>query len=209
MNKLMAFFVFTFIAGSMIGFIMEGGSGVATTTLTQPLLKADTTAYVVSSSGFLTGGDRLSIAKEEFRYSGIQKTGTLMGKACPCLTGLDRGVEDSQGSSTDAEDHRGPDLTKVPPRKGAKVFNRGSTVVNQVIGFNLAESMSAAGAIGTAVTLPLNIAKTAVKLVAWDFAFLEGNYAYFKYIFLYPVSAGFVYTILIVMANLFQGIFKR
>ena len=217
----MAFFMFTFICGSMISFAMEGGSGVAATTLTaqndaspgyQNLEDDDTTIAVVSVSGFLPGGDRLTIGKESVKYNGVNSSTSLIdGRVCPCLTSVTRGYMDFTGEPTKAEVHQGPTVSTPggPSIKGAKIYNRGSSIVNTAIGFNVADSLSTVGKIKTAVTVPNALIKMVVKLVAWDFAFLEGNFAYFKYIFLYPISAGFVWTMWTMGAGMAMSVFKR
>ena len=63
MNKLMAFFVFTFIAGSIIGLAFEGANGISSTRLTANITATDTTIPVGSVSGFL-GSDYLNIRNE-------------------------------------------------------------------------------------------------------------------------------------------------
>ena len=217
----MAFFMFTFIAGSMISFSMEGGSGVAATTLTdqdnvtggyQKLGAADTTIAVVSVRGFLPGGDRLTIEKESILYTGVENsTAVIDSRVCPCLTGVVRGSNDYTGEETTAASHKGPVAAGVgsPPRKGTKVYNRGSSVVNQAIGFNIGETSSVLGKFKAGFQLPGALVKLVIKLVAWDFAFLEGNYVYFKYLFLYPISAGFVWTVISMGGTMAMSILKR
>lgn len=273
MNKLMAFFVFTFICGSMISFTMEGGSGIVTTHLKSTITASQNVIPVNSIVGFLTGGDRITIEDEDIRYNSIQATGivtsvdpgadglydsstlgaavnndnvcedgslwlptrTLLANSCvdgpdadilpetgeiaytcPCMVltnsvtvPIIRGADSYDGEETEAKPHAGPDPAKVPARRGTKVFNRGSSLVNQALGMNIAQSATTAGVAKTFVLLPIALSKTAIKLVAWDFAYLEGNFSYFKYMILYPISAGFMYTILITGASLFQGVFRR
>ena len=268
MNKLMAFFVFTFICGSMISFTMEGGSGIVTTHLKSTITASQNVIPVNSVTGFLTGGDRITIEDEDIRYNSVQATGvvtsvdpgadgkynddplqlgaavnndnvcedgslwlptrTLLANSCigpvsgeiaytcPCMiltnsetVPITRGADSYDSEETEAKPHAGPDNAKVPPRRGTKVFNRGSSLVNQALGMNIAQSATTAGVAKTFVLLPIALSKTAIKLIAWDFAYLDGNFSYFKYMILYPISAGFMYTILITGANLFQGVFRR
>tara|TARA_B100000749_G_scaffold233194_1_gene190298 strand:- start:624 stop:1460 length:837 start_codon:yes stop_codon:yes gene_type:complete len=278
MNKLMAFFVFTFICGSMISFTMEGGSGIVTTHLKSTITASQNVIPVNSVTGFLTGGDRITIEDEDIRYNSVQAAGVVTsvdpgadGKSkitpddlatitlainndnvcedgslwlatrtiladscidgpdadilpetgeiaytCPCMiltnsetVPITRGADSYDSEETEAKPHAGPDNSKVPPRRGTKVFNRGSSLVNQALGMNIAQSATTAGVAKTFVLLPIALSKTAIKLIAWDFAYLDGNFSYFKYMILYPISAGFMYTILITGANLFQGVFRR
>lgn len=266
MNKLMAFFVFTFICGSMISFTMEGGSGIVTTHLKDTITASQNVIPVNSVTGFLTGGDRITIEDEDIRYNSVQVAGTfdsvdpgadglydpdivgaginndnvcedgslwlstrvletnaciglvtaVIEYTCPCMiltnsktVSILRGADSYDGEETEVKPHAGPDNSKVPPRRGTKVFNRGSSLVNQALGMNIAQSATTAGVAKTFVLLPIALSKTAIKLIAWDFAYLDGNFSYFKYMILYPISAGFMYTILITGANLFQGVFRR
>ena len=211
MNKLMAFFMFTFIAGTIISFSMEGGSGIAGTTLSYAVDAEQTTIPVMSVTGFLPGGDRLTLEKESIMYGSVQPTSTYLTFICPCLKDVVRGADDYTGDDTKASAHSGPGVASpgTPSRKGAKVFNRGSSIVNQAIGFNIGEASSTLGKLTTGLKVPGALIKLVIKLVAWDFAFLEGNYVYFKYMFLYPISAGFVWTVISMGGGMAMSILKR
>ena len=208
MNKLMAFFVFTFIAGSIIGLAFEGANGISSTRLTANITATDTTIPVGSVSGFL-GSDYLNIRNETLSYSGRQVSGTVDSKTCPCITGVQRGQDDYTGESTEAKAHPGPDLTKSPARHGATVMNTSSSLINNAVGFNIAQQMSTAGAWKTVIASPYTLMKTVVKLVAWDFAFLEGKYVFFKYLILYPISAGFIWTMWAMFSGTAMSILRR
>ncbi len=213
MNKLMAFFMFTFIAGSIISFSMEGGSGIAGTTISAPggITADQTTIPVVSVIGFLPGGDRLTIEKESIMYGSVQDSGIYLTHTCPCLKDVVRGADDYTGDDTKKSSHAGPSgaVPGTPSIKGTKVFNRGSSIVNQAIGFNIGEASSTLGKFTTGLKVPGALIKLVIKLVAWDFAFLEGNYVYFKYLFLYPISAGFVWTVISMGGGMAMSILKR
>ena len=203
--------MFTFICGTIISFSMEGGSGIAGTTLSDSITKDQTTVPVVSVTGFLTVGDRLNIEKESIMYGSVQSTGMFSIYTCPCLKDVVRGADDYTGEDTKNVSHIGPGAGSpgTPSSKGTKVFNRGSSIVNQAIGFNVGEASSTLGKVTTGLKIPGALIKLVVKLVAWDFAFLEGNYVYFKYIFLYPISAGFVWTVISMGSGMAMSILKR
>ena len=62
----------------------------------------------------------------------------------------------------------------------------------------MASAFSDGGVFGTikgfynsAKQLP-SFLQAVAKMVAWDYAFLEGPYVYVKYLILYPLSAGMV-----------------
>ena len=213
MNKLMAFFMFTFICGTIISFSMEGGSGIAGTTVSAAIDDSQTTIPVTSVNGFLPGGDRLTIEKENILYGSLQATGVYLAYTCPCIKDVVRGADDYTGEDTKPASHGGPTTglpgSGTPSKKGTKVFNRGSSIVNQAIGFNIGEASSTLGKFTTGLKVPGALIKLVIKLVAWDFAFLEGNYVYFKYMFLYPISAGFVWTVISMGGGMAMSILKR
>ena len=211
MNKLMAFFMFTFICGTIISFSMEGGSGIAGTTVSANVDKTQDVIPVVSVNGFLPGGDRLTLGRETIMYGSVQDSGVYLTYTCPCFKSVDRGADDYTGKATKKQEHLGPVALSpgTPARKGAKVYNRGSSIVNQAIGFNVGEASSTLGKFTTGLKVPGALIKLVIKLVAWDFAFLEGNYVYFKYIFLYPISAGFIWTVISMGGGMAMSILKR
>ena len=209
----MAFFVFTFIAGSMIGLTFEGANGMSVNRVTQQVLADDLVIPVGGVDGFLSA-DFLRIGDESLYYTSKTSSGTIDGKTCPCFGdgtagGLTRGAEDpTTGEPTEAANHTGPFPSLKPPRHGASVYNSSSSVVNQAVGFNFAEQMGTSGALGV-ITLPLTFGKVVAKLIAWDFAFLDGKFVFFKYLILYPISAGFVWTMWTMLSGTALGLFKR
>ena len=216
MNKLMAFFVFTFIAGSMIGLSFEGANGIASTRLTTNITKADTAIPVGSVTGFL-GSDFLQIGNETIKYTGRQTSGTIESftgsgvfHTCPCFIEVIRGVNNHADESTEAKSHKGPgDPAGNRPEHGSTVMSTSTSIVNNAVGFNLAEEMSTAGVFKTVVTSPFIIMKTVVKLVAWDFSFLEGKYVFFKFLILYPISAGFIWSMWAMFSGTAISILRR
>jgi len=213
MNKLMAFFVFTFICGSVIGLAFEGATGIASTRLSDDITELDTTIPVVSVSGFQNSPgdtlDFLTIGKETLTYTGINNTTDIVdGKTCPCFTTVVRGESTHEGKDTTSVSHSGPDPDKVPKRYGALVMSPQTSLINNAIGFNVAEQMSTAGKLKAIVTTPFTLMSVAIKLVAWDFAFLEGKYVFLKYILLYPISAGFIWAVWAMFSGTAMSIFK-
>ena len=88
-------------------------------------------------------------------------------------------------------------------------MNTSSSLINNAVGFNIAQQMSTAGAWKTVIASPYTLMKTVVKLVAWDFAFLEGKYVFFKYLILYPISAGFIWTMWAMFSGTAMSILRR
>ena len=215
MNKLMAFFVFTFIAGSIIGLAFEGANGISSTRLTATVTSADTAIPVTSVAGFLNS-DFVQINNETIKYTSKQTAGSIESFTgsgvfynCPCFTNLTRGVDNHAAETSEAKAHAGPDNLKVPPRHGSTVMSISTSIVNNAVGFNLAEEMSTAGMFKTVITSPFIIMKTVVKLVAWDFAFLEGKYVFFKFLILYPISAGFIWSMWAMFSGTAMSILRR
>lgn len=209
MNKLMAFFMFTFIAGTIIGFLMEGGSGIVATSTTDLVTSSQDVIPVTSVTGFKSSGDRIVIGNESMTYASLQVSGINDGKTCPCFVGVSRGVLGNDGKKTTATAHAGPGNQNGNATLGARVYNRGSAMVNESLDFNLIGSDR--GFLGTIVggyEDAKKLASMAAKIITWDFAFLEGDFSYFKYILLYPLSAGFVATIIVISANTIRGIFN-
>lgn len=208
MNKLMAFFMFTFIAGTIIGLLMEGGSGMVATSITSSITAEDNVLPVASITGFKSGGDRLQIGKEAFTYTSLQISGINGTKTCPCLVGVDRGVIGIDGEGTTAAAHDGPGNINGNITHGSMVYNRGSAMVNDSLDFNIISSKGEFQ-ISSAFENAKKLSGMVAKVITWDFSFLEGNFSYFKYIVLYPLSAGFVATLIIVAGNFARGILSK
>ena len=78
-------------------------------------------------------------------------------------------------------------------------------MINRVVGFNIIETLANDGFISGSIKLIASIgtvAKSIAQMVIWDYSFLEGSLVWFKYIVLYPISAGLIIV-------LFQLVFRR
>ena len=85
-------------------------------------------------------------------------------------------------------------------------------IIEDMLRWEAAVVPSSVGEIGTVQNIeksfsPTNILGTMSKLITWDFAFLQGEQVQFiKYLFLYPLSAGFVITMTIQVASFVRGL---
>jgi len=207
MNKTVAFFVFVFLCGSLLSVLSEGKEGVATTTLSANITSTATTIPVVGVLNRKGNGllfleqDKLIIDDEVIEYSTGNVYSGLSGRACPdtsittaCFYNVTRGE-----NKTDPIDHT----------SGTIVFNEITGVVEVMTNFNLAEELSGAGIIKAPVIVPLAMATALPKMLVWDYSYLQNEYVYLKYILLYPMSAGFVWSMVILLIPLFRGLFLR
>lgn len=173
MSKEIVFFTFMFTFATVLSFLMAGQSAFVTTSLTSPMSATATTITVGSTAGFLTA-DVLWIGNEMVGYTGVSGT---------TFTGVSRGIRDTEA---------------VTHPTDSRVYSESAGVINQLVGFNVLKSLSednfAKGLFTMVVSLPGLLINIVVKLVAWDFPMLEGHGAWLKYFFLYPLSAGLVFS---------------
>ena len=175
-----------FVIGTILSFSVEGEFGIAATSLSTTVDKDDTTVVVADTTGFLTT-DFIIIGEEYLCYT---------GKTATTFTGVTRGCQDSE-----AEGHA----------SGVSVYSEGSSVINTLIGFNIAEAMSTAGIIRVPFMLASAIPRTFAKIIMWDYSYLEGTLwtiplVYTKIILFYPLSGAFMLSFIIMMINIFMGV---
>lgn len=80
------------------------------------------------------------------------------------------------------------------------------TVMNQLTGFTTLE-VSGAGIWAIPKQIIGFFIHGLPKLIMWDYSFLSGTASIFKWVVLYPISAGVVYGIALVFISVVQGIF--
>jgi hypothetical protein len=119
-GKAIAFFLLALIVFGLFMAILNGGGGVADTTLTSAIFSSNTTLPVVSTNGFL-GSDYIYIGDETILYSGKNET---------AFTGCTRGYG---GSSA------------VPHFAGAAVYTGEVSSINQALGFNIGQMVTSVG----------------------------------------------------------------
>lgn len=181
MTNLMMFFLFAVLNAMVLSFTLEGVTGLATATL-QANVDADDATFTVDATAGWLGADHFNIDSEIVCYSG--KTDTS-------FTGLTRGCKDTEADSHIA---------------GTRIYNEGTNIANQAIGFNIVQTLSDEGffkgGITVLVHLPQMLARIIIKLIMWDYSFLTGPGVYVKYLILYPLSGGLI-------ISLVQLIFRR
>jgi hypothetical protein len=181
-------FTMAFVMMQIISFNVEGQGGLAATSTTSTISITEVSVINVTSTGGFLSVDYVVIGSEIICHTG--RTGTT-------FTGLTRGCRD-----TDAQTHAA----------GVRVYNETTSVMNQVIGFNIAETMSTSGPIRVVIMVPRALMHAVPKLIQWDYSYLEGDLlgtfplAYFKYIVLYPLSGAFIMGFAVIMINVFMGI---
>ncbi len=191
MHKLIFAFLFFYIANVIGGGIMEGSGGLATTTLTVNLTAAGTTITVRNTGSFLKS-DRIIIGDEEMRY--VNKTAT---------------------SFTVAATGRGYNGTMaVVHNAGAKVYSPATSVINGMLGFNVAATDTTVASINMPILLWNFVTKSLPKLLSWDFPQYKGSeWAQLIRYGLIACSAGFTLYIVITLlggwGGVAQSIFKR
>jgi hypothetical protein len=174
--NLFIFFVFIFSTVTILSAVVDGHTGLETTSLTTAVAETDTTIYVKTTDPFPESGIMM-IGDETICYSGTTST---------TFTGLSRG-EDCRRTSTAAA---------YPI--GQQVMSEGPGVINTLVGFDITSAFSDGGIFGlakgmwtSAKNLP-NFLAAVARMVMWDYSFLNGSFVYVKYLVLYPLSAGMV-----------------
>lgn len=183
-SKLHAFFAFCFVSGTFLSGVMEGQVAFAVTTLTADITETDTVIEVTNTADFLSM-DEIYIEDELVSYT--EKDSTHFND---CTRGL---------SGTTAAAHVA----------GTKILNENSNVINNLLGYNVATSAASYGSFSAVVGVFWNLVKALPKMIAWNYSYLEGQWSLLKYFFLWPISAGFVFSLGLVFVSAVMGIFKR
>lgn len=182
--KMFAFFAFCFVLGTFLSGIMEGQAAFAVTKLTADISVAGVTAEVTDTTDFLDADD-IYIGIEKVRYT--TKTDTQFNLSV-------RGLNDTEATAHSS---------------GAKVKNETSNVVNNLLGYNVATTAATYGTASAVVGLGWNLIKSIPKMIAWDYSYLEGQLTLIKYLILWPISAGFVFSLGLMFIGAIQGLFRR
>lgn len=183
-TKLTMAFVLAFFLCALIAGVVEGGGGVAVTSLTANVSDAATTLNVVNTRGFLKA-DYITIDNEKIRH--VNTTGTTFIVASTDGRGYD---------STAATSHTA----------GTKVYGPNASVLNSIAGFNVATTGGTAGEIYMFVLLKNFFFITLPKLAIWDFGWLtEGNMIYLRMFFVL-VTIGFTVTVALAILNVLGGV---
>ena len=181
--KMFAFFAFSFVACTFLSGVMEGHAALAATKLTADITAESTTVAVTNTQDFLSLDD-VYIENEKVRYTNKNETTFL---------NVTRGLD-----STDA----------APHTRGTMVKNEETNIVNNLLGYNVATSTATYGSVKAMVGLGWNLLKSLPKIIAWDYSFLDGQMAMVKYLLLWPISIGFVFSLGMMFITAIQGIFR-
>ncbi len=185
MTNFMIFMMFVYSGAVGLSFMKDGSMGPANTILTVAITATSATLAVHSTTHFLNN-DFVVIDDEEICYT--VRTATT-------FTGLTRGCNDTKAQSHSLGDN---------------VRNEPASVINQAVGFDLLETVNegnaAFGLIRGAAAIPSMVKNVFTKLVMWDFEYLNNGAAvYIKYYFLYPISAGFVISLILFIRQIVVG----
>ena len=183
--KAFSFFAFCFVCGTFLSGIMEGETAYAVTSLTADIAASATTIAVIDTTDFLDGPDDVFVRAEKIRYTNTDATHFL---------GVSRGME-----GTDAVAHG----------EGAKVKNESSNVLNNLLGYNVATTAASYGTTAAIVGLGWNLLNSIPRMIAWNYSYLDGQLAMIKYLILWPISAGFVFSLGMVFITTVMSIFRR
>ena len=194
MNKLFMFFFFMFAGATILCGIGEGTAGIATTHLTTSLSATGTTVTVASTTDFTTGPDYVYIGDEKLLYSTKDATHFYI---------YDDG-------STPEVDGRGYDgATAVGHGNTVNVKNDASNIMNSFLGYNVAAASTTFGSMQAIIMTGFAILKALPRVLMWDYNFLnEGWMPMVKYVLLYPLSIGFVASLMMVFIPLAWGLIK-
>ena len=157
--------------------IVEGGGGFATT-VTSSSVSLEATTINVDSTADFKDVDFIWIGDEKINYA---------GKTATSFTGCVRGQDGTSCSIHSS---------------GVKVYNDDSNITNNILGYNVGVANSTLGAARTLAQVTLRVLRVLPRVIAWDYPFLEGNLVIIKYIILYPLSAGLVFTLALYFRNL-------
>lgn len=191
-GKAVAFFLLALILFGLFMAVLNGGGGVADTTLTSTVSSNTTTLPVVSTNGFLDS-DYIYLGDEEIMYSGKNET---------AFTGCARGYGVS---------------TAVPHSLGAAVYTGEVSSINQALGFNIGQMVTSVGPLSIIIIPFRFLTVTIPRMIAQSASFLSGSLglAILGIIWM-CIIAGFIISFAIVlvsavatMGSLFMSLIRR
>jgi len=181
--------VFLFITGTMLSFMLDGGSGIASTDLAADISATEQYIPLTEETGFMASDVRIFIGDEQLSYTSLNTSpGTCGTQSPPCM---DTGLAGRGYNGT----------SNVAHTAGTKVYSESMGVLNDMLAFRQGEMTTVWGK----VTFPISAASAfgnfISKAVMWDYAFLEGNGMYIKVIFLYPLSVMMILGLARIFSN--------
>ncbi len=187
MAKLFITFMLFFIFGQFISGAIEGRSNIASTKLAASLSESEASLMSVTTTMGFASTDVLQIDQELIGYA--SKTSTT-------FVALSRGLFDTEAKSHSAS---------------TRVYNRTTAVINQSLGYNLAESITNAGPFRV-ITGSFGFFGTAFgRLILWDYSFLQGEVFGFPLVYFQllgmALSFGLIIAVILVVLGAAQNIF--
>ena len=168
---------------------MEGTSGIASTVLTADINETVLTIPVESTEGF-AASDYITIEGECISYTALTDVS---------FTGCARGLENPRtGEQRDAAEHS----------EGALVMNTSTTALNSLLAIFQAKSSAT---FGTFIALVFSSAfwSSLWQMLMWDYSFFTGQLVILRIVLLVTLSGGFLFSIVMMMMSLAQGLFRR
>ena len=179
------FIMFVWTVATLLGQVVEVGTGFTTGHLAWPLLSGDT-ALAVAGGDWRPAGGRIYIGQEAIDFSGIVDSCPVLPQDTgACLTGLERGVAGTQVGSYAA---------------GSVVRGTESQMISALNELRLVETDTAWGVITWPVQSFRALSRVVGEMGTWDYAYLEGNG---QYIVVFMQLANLAMVIMLV--RLFAG----
>ena len=172
------FLVMLFIGGNIFDGVMQGTTSFGSAILTVDLGQTEQSITVDDADVFPPTGV-ITINEEQIKYG--FRTSTV-------FRDLIRGHKNTAIVAHSALNQSGSPQF---------VYSEAPGVVNNLVGFNIAEAFSDGGVTGffkgvfSSITQVPAFIQSIARMVMWDYAYLEGPYVWVKY-FLYIISAGVV-----------------
>ena len=182
-SKTIAFFLFTFIVLSFISLLMDRQYALAATASSASITQVSTGPLLVEDASAFQGSGHFYINEEIICYASRTTT---------AFATLTRGCK-----GTDANAHP----------VGARPYSDTAGLVDNFIRIDLGSSVL--DKVLAPITITATYVKGVARIVMWDFSFLGGNMSYLKYFLLYPLSAGFVWALMMVAVGAVRGVFGR
>lgn len=181
------FFLFVYIAFSILASIESGSGGIAVVQLTAPMTATSgggQTISVTTTNDFIsvpTGNDRFLVVDDEIvKYTGVNVAHTQ-------FTGVTRGQPDPKIKGAAAS-------TVATHSTGTKITTLSAAAINSAMGSSITASSTGFGAVFSLNFLG-SLFTNIPKFVTMDYPFFaSGPIVYFKYIVMYPLAIGFVVT---------------
>jgi hypothetical protein len=179
MSKMIAGLLFIWILLTIFSAFAYGQGGINSTVLTSAMGATDTSAAVQSTSGFLPGGDYVTIGGEQMRYTSLDMTHFY-------------GLVRSGGS---------------PHANSTMVYNQQSNLLNASLGFNVNAVTTSSGLISI-FTIPLKFFTTTLPNIITGSSImplLPGMWAFLGWIWI-AITSGVVISLGVSLVWVLSGI---